>query len=297
MKEKIIVVGWGRMGITHTSILGGLYPGRFEFFVVEPNSKVRKILKGTLGYSCYKSLDELSIEGARLIITTPPGVHSHLVKKAIEGKAHSVFVEKPFGLHDNRVEDNTMVYVGYVLRFSEVAQNLKRIIKEEGCRELSLDYSSNTLAKKPVGWRNSSYGGVLNEMGSHLIDLMLYLLEADSFQIYSKKISSVISDVDDIVSFSGRCQSTDISLSLNWVNKKYRKPIWSGKLITNNREIIFDQQSLSAGFKPVHVDYYVRGRDFSVQMNHFIEGNTSIFCDSIQANHVHDLITKIKFKQ
>jgi len=297
MKEKIIVVGWGRMGITHTSILGGLYPGRFEFLIVEPDNRVRKIVKSTLGFACYKSIDEVLIDRARLIITTPPSAHSYLVEKAIEGGAHSMFVEKPFGLHDNRVGNNVNVYVGYVLRFSEVAQNLKKIITEEGCKELSLDYSSNTLSKKPQGWRNSAYGGVLNEMGSHLIDMILYLLGADNIQVKSKEISSVISDVDDIVSFSGKCGTTNVSLSLNWVNKEYRKPIWSGKLVTEKREITFDQQSLSIGFKPINVDYYVRGRDFSLQMKHFIEDNMSIFCNSIQANKVHDTISKIKFEK
>ncbi len=294
-KEIIVVIGWGRMGITHAAILGGLYPERFEYQVVEPDKKVRKILTNSLGYDCFASIDEADVNGSHVLITTPPSVHERLVKKCIDSGAQSVFVEKPFGLFDNRVENDSRISVGYVLRFSEVTQTLKKIILEEGCREISLDYSSNTLVKKPKGWRNGQYGGVLNEMGSHLIDMILYLLDGENIQIDSKYTESVISDVDDIVSFEGKCGSSLVSLSLNWVNKDYRKPVWSGTLVTEKRVIKFDQQSLGIGFDPIEVDYYVRGRDFSLQMSHFIEGDTSIFCNSIQANHVHDVITCIKY--
>lgn len=282
------------MGLTHASILGGLYPGKFDYQVVEPDNKVRKILSNSLGYECFSSIEEADVNGSLVLITTPPSVHATLVKKSIDSCAKSIFVEKPFGLFDNRVENDPRINVGYVLRFSEVTQTLKKVIMEEGCRELSLDYSSNTLQKKPKGWRNGQYGGVLNEMGSHLIDMILYLLDGEQIQIDSKHTESVISDVDDIVSFEGKCGGSLVSLSLNWTNKNYRKPVWSGKLITEKREIEFDQQSLSIGFDPIEVDYYVRGRDFSLQMSHFIEGDDSIFCDSIQANRVHDVITSIK---
>jgi len=292
--EKLIIVGWGRMGITHAAILGGLYPERFHYQVIEPDKKIRKILSKSLGYECFSSIDEVNLIGARVLVTTPPAIHPMLVKKCLDQGVHSLFVEKPFGLFDNRVDNDSRISVGYALRFSEVTQTLKKIILEEGCRELSLDFSSNTLVKKPTGWRNGPHGGVLNEMGSHLIDLILYLTGSETIHIDSKYSKSVISDVDDIISFEGKSGSTSLALSLNWVNKSYRKPVWSGKLVTTKREIIFDQQSLSIGFDTVAVDYYVRGRDFSLQMNHFVEGDTSIICDSIQANRVHDVITNIK---
>ena len=131
-------------------------------------------------------------------------------------------------------------------------------------------------------------------MRSHLIDLILYLIDGKEVAVDSKYFESVISDVDDIVSFKGTCNDIPISLSLNWVNPDYRKPVWSGKLVTKNREVIFDQQSISVGFEPISVDYYVRGRDFSLQMKHFKESDTSIKCSAVEANYVHDLITTLK---
>lgn len=296
MNKDLIVIGWGRMGITHTSIINGLYPDSYECVIVEPNKKIAKITQKTFGYKVLSDISEVRMKDAIVLITTPPFLHSYICDIALSGGARAVFVEKPFGLFDKRVKNDPRISVGYVLRFSEVAQRLKVLIKEEGCTKISLDYSSHTLTKPPKGWRNSEYGGVLNEMGSHLIDLMLYLGDSQEFKVLNSSIRSVISDVDDIVSVKGLLGQIEIELSLNWVNPDYRKPVWSGFVETSKQTVHFDQQSIEGGFQAASVDYYVRGRDFSLQMKHFIENDHSIICNSGEANVVHDVITKIKEK-
>lgn len=294
--RKLIIVGWGRMGVTHTSIINGLYPDVFETILVEPNKRISSITKKTLGYSVVADIKEVSLKDSIVLITTPPILHSSLCDYVLREGASSVFVEKPFGLFDKRVANNPKISVGYVLRFSEVAQRLKALIKQEGCTRISLDYSSHTLTKPPKGWRNSEYGGVLNEMGSHLIDLILYIADNQDFKIKSSSVESVISNVDDIVLVKGRLGEIEIELSLNWVNAAYRKPVWSGSVTTLKRTIRFDQQSIEGGFETSSVDYYVRGRDFSLQMKHFIESNKTVLCNSVEGNKVHDIITVIKKK-
>lgn len=296
LKGKLVVIGWGRMGVTHAAIINGLYPKAFDFILVEPNKKVARITQKTLSYKVVSDINEISFEDAIVLITTPPSIHSSLCQKVLSRGARSVFVEKPFGLFDKRVDDDSRISVGYVLRFSEVAQKLKGLIQREGCSKISLDYSSHTLTKPPKGWRNSGYGGVLNEMGSHLIDLMLYLGGGQEFNVLNSSIQSIISEVDDIVKVKGLLGKIEVELSLNWVNSDYRKPVWSGFVETSKQTVCFDQQSIESGFEAASVDYYVRGRDFSLQMKHFIENDKSIICNSKEANSVHDVITKIKEK-
>ena len=294
MKNNVVVVGWGRMGVTHTSIISGLYPERFEFEIVEPNWKTRLITQQTLGYRVFRDVSDVDLAGKMVLITTPPVSHESLCSLAVQQKAKAIFVEKPFGLFDNRVSDSDLITVGYVLRFTEVAQKLKTIIEDEGCQSISLDYVSHTLTKPPTGWRNSVHGGVLNEMGSHLIDLLFYLLGSHDLQVVESRLQSKISNVDDIVWVRGILGESRVELNLNWVESSCRKPVWSGRVVTGKREVIFDQQSIDGGFELSKVGYYVRGRDFSDQMKHFVEGNASIRCDSTQANKVHDAIMKIK---
>ena len=294
--ERIVIIGWGRMGITHTSIINGLYSSKYQFILVEPDMKVSRITRKSLGYQVVSDIKKVSLKEAIVLITTPPFIHSSLCHFVLSRGARAVFVEKPFGLFDRRVKDDTRISVGYVLRFSEVAQKLKALIENEGCTKIYLDYSSHTLTKPPKGWRNSEYGGVLNEMGSHLIDLMLYLGGDKKFKVLSSSIQSIVSDVDDIVIVKGFLGDIKIELSLNWVNPDYRKPVWSGLIETSKQTVCFDQQSIDGGFEAESVDYYVRGRDFSLQMKHFIENDKSIICNSKEANWVHDVITKIKAK-
>lgn len=293
-KIKIVVVGWGRMGMTHTSILGGLFPDKINFEIVEPNFYVRSILKNTLKYKCHNSINDVDLENSKVLITTPPSTHKFLTEYSLTNGASNIFVEKPFGLFDNKIINDDRISVGYVLRFTEVAQTLKNIIKEEGCESISINYNSNTIEKKPSGWRNGKYGGVISEMGSHLIDLLMYILNSDTFKIIDKKIFSVVSDVDDKLILKGLCNKSNIELTLNWVDKNQRKPVWFGNLVTEKRIIKFDQQSISCGFKHSQVNYYVRGRDFSSQMDHFFHNKKNIICNASQANNVHEIIKVIK---
>lgn len=285
------------MGVTHTSIVSGLFPSKHNIKIVEPNYKIRTISKRTLGYEFHKNLDKIYFDCSKVIITTPPESHAQLVQEVIARGASSVFVEKPFGVLNKRVQNHDAITVGYVLRFSEVIQELKKIVDEDGCRKIRIDYSSNTLTKPPKGWRNGPNGGVLNEMGSHLIDLLLYLVGEGQFVITHSECQSVISDVDDIVFVKGLIGRTEIELSLNWVNKGYRKPVWSGQLITNEGVVNFDQQSIDSGFEAANVGYYVRGRDFSLQMKHFICQDKSICCNAPDANRVHQIIASVKENQ
>ena len=105
-----------------------------------------------------------------------PSTHKFLTEYSLTNGASNIFVEKPFGLFDNKIINDDRISVGYVLRFTEVAQTLKNIIKEEGCESISINHNSNTIEKKPSGWRNGKYGGVISEMGSHLIDLLMLFL-------------------------------------------------------------------------------------------------------------------------
>lgn len=292
--ERIVVIGWGRMGATHTSIINGLYPERYRFEIVEQNFWVRNLLKNSLGYTVHRDINDIDLRKARVIVTTPPTSHQELTNYCVQAGAHSIFVEKPFSVSEKRITSAGNISVGYVLRFSEITKTLKELLNTEGCKKISLKYSSHTLKKKPKGWRNSVHGGVLNEMGSHLIDFLMYV-SGEVLSVNNVDSKSVVSDVEDIVRIKGKLGEIETTLSLNWVNPDYRKPIWSGKiLMEDGREFVFDQQSISGGFIPDSVDYYVRGRDFSLQMSNFIRDDKSIICDANDANRVHDVIDEIK---
>ena len=158
---------------------------------------------------------------------------------------------------------------------------MKSNINQENILSISGQYLSNTLANKPVGWRNGIFSGVLNEVGSHVIDLIQYILGESQFDVLDVEIESIISDVDDIVRAKLKSKNNVfISLYFNWVKKDVRKPIFGLEIKMNNGDTYsIDQQQIkhlnsegslisliSVTDIAETVPFYLRGVDFTKQM-------------------------------
>ena len=67
---KILIYGFGRMGLTHFSILNGINP-QIQFSVIEPNKILRKILKKNINAKFYADDSTLKDAFDITLITTP----------------------------------------------------------------------------------------------------------------------------------------------------------------------------------------------------------------------------------
>ena len=281
---KVLIYGFGRMGLTHYSILKGLNP-EINFTVVEPSKVLRKLLKQNIKADFYSDDSTLNVRFDITLITTPPFIHLKLIENCIKRGDNKIFVEKPFGgftniNHDSSYESKN-IYIGYVLRFNPCIQWVKSNINQENILSVSGQYLSNTLVSKPVGWRNGIFSGVLNEVGSHVIDLIQYILEEDQFDVLDVEKESVISDVDDIVKAKLKSKNNIlVSLYFNWVKKDVRKPLFDLEIKMKNGETYsIDQQQIkylnsegglinriSVTDLAETVPFYLRGIDFTKQM-------------------------------
>ena len=95
---KVIIYGFGRMGLTHFSILNALNPNIF-FTVIEPNKILREILKRNINAKFYADDSNLDSPFEICIITTPPSLHRSR-KKVFTEKTKNI-CRKPFGGHSN----------------------------------------------------------------------------------------------------------------------------------------------------------------------------------------------------
>ena len=122
---KILIYGFGRMGLTHFSILNGLN-SNINFSIIEPNKLLRIILKKNIDAHFYADDSILKDPFDITLITTPPFVHLQLVQNSIKRKDRVIFVEKPFGGCLNTKLDDiaklNSVYIGYVLLFNPCVQ-------------------------------------------------------------------------------------------------------------------------------------------------------------------------------
>lgn len=285
-KLKVIIYGFGRMGLTHYAILNHLLDNA-EFYFIDPDNKVNFFAKKNINAKILNSDKDLKVTFDFGLICTPPMFHVPILEKLIKQKCKKIFVEKPFGgIKDDfahLINSNHNVTIGYVLRFNPIIQWIKEHINVKEISDVSGYYYSNTIEKKPKGWRNSSYSGVTNEVGAHIIDLCVHLFGLTNPALIEKQLVSVISDLDDIMIANLEEKSIKYHLHFDWVNKSYRKPVFNFIITMNDgSQFKFDQQKVEHYSDNIllnritsvdlaqKVPFYLRGVEFTNQMQDFI---------------------------
>jgi predicted dehydrogenase len=284
--KKVIIYGFGRMGLTHYAILNQLIENA-DFVFVDPDYKVNYFAKRNLKARILSNDKTLNETFDYALVCTPPMFHIPILEKCIDRGITNIFVEKPFGgVNDNfsiAVTESQHVSVGYVLRFNPIVNWVKQFIDLENILKVEGFYFSNTIEKKPVGWRNGLYSGVTNEVGAHIIDLCVFLFGLTTPTLVNRQINSIISDVDDILIADLEENSIKYHLHFDWVNKAFRKPVFKFVVTMRDGSIIkFDQQKceyfndgklmnrVTSVDLSQNVPFYLRGVDFTCQIQDFI---------------------------
>lgn len=280
------------MGLTHYAILNQLIENA-DFVFVDPDKKVNFFAKRNLSAKIVSSDKNLNQSFDFALVCTPPMFHISILNDCLSNKIPNIFVEKPFGgvNDDFSILDNSTqcISVGYVLRFNPIVQWVKEFIVIEKIEKVEGYYFSNTIEKKPKGWRNGLYSGVTNEVGAHILDLCIYLFGLSDPNIIFKQSDSVISDVDDILIADLEDKTIKYHFHFDWVNKEYRKPVFKFVITMKDGTIIrFDQQKVELFndnnlLKKISlvdiaqkVPFYLRGVEFTNQMQDFIGSKNTI---------------------
>ena len=307
--RNILFCGFGRIGLTHYIISKALNVDS-NYTIFEPNKIISRLLSTYLSNAdIVTNLDQLNKQTFDYtLICSPTQFHISLVNRANVRRDSNIFVEKPFGcLTDINTEFATNIIIGYVLRYNPYVQWIRKNIDPKDVCKVVASYNSYTIKSKPKGWRAHYGGGVLNEMGSHLIDLLQYThaLDPNDINVCSSKMLGPVSGQDDIVKASIKSGQIDIDLELNWINKKLRKPYFKIEYILNDGTIVhLDAQSidierngritnLSVDNFITEIPYYLRGIDFTLQMKDFY-GNKEHCCTPSEAIEVNKIINMIK---
>lgn len=306
-KIKLGIIGAGRMGITHYSIINS-HPNVEIESVADPSTLVLTLMKKYLPVKTFKDYNEL-FEKAKpdaVLICTPPNLHFPIIEKCAKLGIH-VFSEKPFTTKFEAASElntlfsktNLVNQVGYVNRFNDVFSKTKELV-ENGLIGKVIRFKSEmfsctiTKSDEGSGWRASreSGGGAVFEMASHAIDLVNFLVGKPD-KITGSSLNHIYSqNVEDAMS-STFLYKNGISgtIYVNWSDPSYRKPTNKIEIFGNEGRIMADQHSLKIFmnkanetynlrqgwntlyitdiFKPV--PFYVRGNEFTSQLYHFID--------------------------
>jgi predicted dehydrogenase len=334
VKLRAGFIGFGRMGITHFSILNN-HPDVDVVAICDESSTLLDALKKYLtakSYSDYKKM----IANEKLdfvVISTPTESHAEIIKVAIDNNIH-VFSEKPFCLNAdegekilNYLSEKPVVnQVGYVNRFNEVFVEVKKLLQAGLLGDIknfsSEMYGATVLKDSKSGWRSTKKmgGGCLYEMASHCIDLAVYLFGKPDKVAGSIMQNIYSSEVEDLVSSTllydkGYCGT----IHVNWSDASYRKPTNIVKVFGTKGRIVADKHAYKVFLRdpaPEHgfnegwntryitefaesVRFYVRGNEFTRQLDYFVEcvgkkqfDSTASFAEALKTDAVMEEITR-----
>ena len=307
-KLNLAIIGVGRMGITHYSIINS-HPKITIKAVADTSSLILSFLKKYIDnlhtYTDVNTLYENEILDA-VIVCTPPIFHYPVIMKAAEKGIH-VFSEKPFTTKEEQAAELTMLFekknlinqVGYVSRFNDVFQTVKLYLDNEIIGRIirfKSEMYSRTITKSDEGktWRDSheNGGGAVFEVASHAIDLVNYLIGKPD-KITGSNLTKIFSkNVEDAVNATFLYKNgISGTLNVNWSDESFRKPTNKIEIFGSQGKILADQHgmkiylkksskinNLREGWNTLYitdifkaVPFYVRGNEFTAQLYHFVD--------------------------
>jgi predicted dehydrogenase len=303
---KGAVIGFGRMGMTHYSILNTHPEVRFVA-VCESSGFIKKNLHRYTSlklFSDYRRMfDETEIDF--VIVATPTVSHMEIATAAIEKGLH-LFVEKPLTLTASEgsqlaaavTAKNFINQVGYFLRFNEVFGAVKGFVASGLIGQVvhykNEMYGRTVLKASRSSWRAKKEmgGGCMLDFASHCIDLADYVFGPVQAVCGSILKSVYSDDVEDAV-YTILRHDNGISgnVMVSWSDGSYRKPFNRIEILGTKGKIVADRQEYrlylqdgngAGGFdKGWNIRYLpeldkpprfsIRGSEFSNQLDHFIE--------------------------
>lgn len=305
MKLKGGIIGLGKMGISHASIVGS-HPDAELDAVCDTSSIILDVFRKFTGINCYTDYKNM-MDNENLdfvIVATPTRFHYPNVKYALEKGIHT-FCEKPFSLNIKEGEElvnlaaekSLVTQVGYHNNFVGTFIELKRLLKENIIGDLihfSGEAYGPVVTKEKIGtWRSKPEegGGCLFDYASHVINLIQQII-GNPVNVKSSILKRIYSkDVEDAV-YSTLIMENGLSgiLSVNWSDETYRKMSTSltilgkkGKIICDATEIKIylkesnQKENLEKGWTIKHitelaipVNFYLRGEEYSAQIDNFL---------------------------
>lgn len=302
---KGAIIGLGKMGLSHAAIIGA-HPDVDMVAVCDTSSMVLDAFKKFSSFKTYFDYKEM-IEKESLdfvLIATPTRFHYPMVKFAL-GKGLHVYCEKPFSLTTTEGEELVSMakrrglvnQVGYHNQFIGTFRELKRLLKAGVLGELvhftGEAYGPVVTKEKGNTWRSNPEegGGCLYDYASHVLNLVQEIIGRPVKASGSQLKSIYSKGVEDAVYGTLTLANGLVGLiSVNWSDDTYRKMSTSITVIGKNGKIICDATEIKIFLKEpnkkvgldkgwttkyitdfaIPVDFYLRGEEYSAQIDHFI---------------------------
>jgi predicted dehydrogenase len=300
----ILVIGGGKMGATHLA-LAAQYAGKANVAMCDPKRSVRTVFR-MLGFRTYRGLEDARARGAGVtgvMIATPTSSHAPIAEAAIAAGL-PVFVEKPLTLDPERSaalvaqarDAGVPAQTGFVLRYVGTFLRLRALVADGrlgAVERYEASMLGNVITEPPAPrtWQGdfARGGGALNEYGPHIIDLCNFVFGPVASIDRAEKGHTHCTNADDRISLDWRhANGTPGHLKIDWCDTTKRKSMNEFRVTFEKAEVRVDNSAvdlhwrdgvdlseaaraeLSAQPRQMNVGFYLRGEEFSLELEDFI---------------------------
>lgn len=275
---RIGLIGCGRWGTNHAKVLSKIKDCKFvgiADILLQTESVAKQF--GADFFNDY--VDMLPFVDA-VSIVTPTNTHYKIVKACLQAKKH-VIVEKPITTKFKEAEElvniakqnKVILAVGYLFRFNNSVIKLKELLKNSG----KINYITARYIHSTNPPRKDS--GVVFNFGSHLIDILNFILDKEPEKIFCKKVNS-LSEREDFAEIILDYGKFVASLEVSWLHPLKKRDIW---ILSERKKIYADlleqkieshdiqislEKSINNGSENVPVS---SNEPLTDEMKHFIE--------------------------
>lgn len=303
---KAGVIGLGKMGISHCSILNA-HPN-VDLVGTCDTSKFLRWMLGKYStipvFDDYKKMLKEQTPDC-IFIATPTSSHFEIAKYCLDNGIH-VFLEKPccltyndtIKLRDQARAKKLLIQAGYHNRYLGTFREVKRLVENNVLGEI---YHFDAEAYGPVvtkeskdTWRSdrNAGGGCLYDYASHVINLVDFVM-GDIEKVSGTCLKSIFSSkVEDAVYSNLHMKNGALGhLSVSWSEESFRKMSTKitisgkeGRVEANAQEVKLYRNKVEGDSKKAGgweltyltdytepVNFYLRGEEYSSQVDDFID--------------------------
>lgn len=262
---KAVIIGLGKMGISHAAILGGL-PNVEMAAVCDTDSLRQSAFKKLTKIACYTDYKKMieEVKPDCVYVVTPTKLHYDMVMFALEKDCH-VFCEKPFALTVEQGEKMVAMakskglvnQVGYHNRYIGTFNEMKRLLSEgvigKPFHFMGEAYGPVVLKPKGGTWRSDKKngGGCIEDYAAHVLNLINYVTGSRIIDCKGTQMPSIFSsEVDDAVYGSlYLANGLKGQISVNWSDDTVRKMTTSIKIEGDKGKLEADATTLKVYVK------------------------------------------------
>ena len=307
MVIKILILGFGRMGLSHALQMLGVLRGRgktCEVYIVDTSVLSRLLARMLIRQARVIILSEKKL--SRLpdkffdyaVDASPPATRARSISM-LSRLAVYFLVEKPvvYSLPENAMS-------GYVLQHGPLVPDL-RLLLDESLSKVTITLETNLSFANQYSWRAGSFGGVVNEFLGHMLSVPFAVFPGfkafDDLDVKSaeeKKLNVCLTaesgpDLDLCLAYDQNVRKTTYS----WLFEGGASPA----ILYDGYSIQYEDGERSSAVKTlpksgVTCEYYLRGFDFCNQSVALLDHSGDVM-NKAQLDLVENLLTLVNEEQ